>query len=229
MKKSLLIFTVICFVVLLFAQNEAKVVIYEDGFQGAVTSSGDIFDQEKFTAAHETLPLGTKVEILNILNGKKVQVVINDKLNNAPDLFWISKAAARELDIVSVSPANILYTIIGDLPEAEPTELYTTLFSSLGENIEHAEGDPQIPSSTDEDPIAYGVQVYAAEKRMDAVTLSRRIQEEMDYLSYFERVKVDNVFLYRVIVGDFLTIEEALDCYWKLRADIPDIFLIEIY
>ncbi len=229
MKKTMLIFLVICFFVFLFAQKEAKVVIYEDGFQGVLTSSGDVFDQKKFTAAHETLPLGTEVGILNILNGKKVQVIINDKLNNAPDLFWISKAAAQELDITSVSPTNILYTIIGDLPEAEPTELYKTLFASLGENLESPEGDPQIPRSTDENATAYGVQIYAGEKRMDAVTLSRRIQEEMDYLSYFERVKVNGEFLYRVIIGDFTTIEEALDCYWKVRADIPDIFLIEIY
>ena len=213
---------------LLFAQIESKAVIYEDGLKGSITASGDIFSQENLTAAHQSLPLGTQVEIMNILNGKKVIVTVNDRIN-MPDLFWISSAAANAIDMKTVLPVEVLYTVIGEPATAGPSDIYIKLFSSLGVNLELAEGDPQIPYSTGEEVIGYGVQIYACNKRMDAVTLSRRIQQELEYISYFERYKSNDEARYRVIIGDFDTKEEALDCYRKLRYDLPQIFLVEIY
>lgn len=228
MKKSIIILF-LCAFTFIYAQIESSVVIYEDGFNGALTASGEIFSQDKLSAAHETLPLGTQVEILNFRSGKKVQVVINDRIQNTANMFWISRAAADELEIDTVYPVEVLYTIIGDLPEIGPTAIYKKLFASLGENLEFAVGDPRTPRSEGGEISAYAVQVYSSAKRMDAVTLSRRIQEELEYLSYFEKIKLDEGIRYRVIIGDFPSIDEALDCYWKLQHDIPEIFLVEIY
>lgn len=227
--KRLMIFVMLISCAFLFAQTEAKVIVYEEGFNGAQTTSGDIYSPDEMTAAHESLPFGTKVEIMNIINGNKVIVTVNDRIKNAPDLFWISAAAAEKLEIDAEAPVEVLYTIIGDLPEMGTTEVYDKLFAGLGENLEHPEGDPRIPRSSGEEISGYGVQVYACVKRMDAVTLSRRIQEELEYISYFEKYKSDNGSSFRVVIGDFETLEEARDCYWKLRYDLPDIFLVEIY
>lgn len=228
MKRSILILLLTA-VTFMYAQIEASVIIYDDGFEGAVTASGEIFSQEKFTSAHETLPLGTQVEILNFRNGKKVEVIVNDRIQNTANMFWISRAAANKLELETVYPIEVLYTIIGDLPETGPTEIYKKLFASLGDNLEFAVGDPRIPRSEGGEITAYGVQVYSSGKRMDAVTLSRRIQEELEYLSYFEKIKLDEGIRYRVVIGDFPNIDEALDCYWKLQHNIPEIFLVEIY
>ena len=219
MKRSIIILF-LCAFSFMYAQIESSVVIYDDGFNGSMTSSGDIFSQDKLTAAHETLPLGTQVEILNYRNDKRVQVVINDRIKNVANIFWISRAAADELEIETIYPVEVLYTIIGDIPQAGPTDMYKILFTSLGENLEFAVGDPRTPRSDGDHVTAYAVQVYSSEKRMDAVTLSRRIQEELEYLSYFEKVKLDEGIRYRVLIGD---------CYWKLQHDIPEIFLVEIY
>lgn len=228
MKRPIIIL-LLCAFTFIYAQIESSVVIYEDGFKGALTANGDIFSQDKLTAAHETLPLGTQVEILNFRTGKKVQVIINDRIQNTANMFWISRAAADKLEINTVYPVEVLYTIIGDLPEIEQTDVYKKLFASLAENLEFAVGDPRIPRSEGDEISAYGVQIYSSAKRMDAVTLSRRIQEELEYLSYFEKIKLNEGIRYRVIIGDFPTIDEALDCYWKLQHDIPEIFLVEIY
>ncbi|MGZ5030623.1 MAG: septal ring lytic transglycosylase RlpA family protein [Methylobacter sp.] len=71
---------------------------YGPGFQGKETSSGETFDQKKMTAAHPSLPIGTKVEVTNLENDKKVEVKINDRGpyvdNRAIDL---SSAAADKL------------------------------------------------------------------------------------------------------------------------------------
>ncbi|WP_394753270.1 septal ring lytic transglycosylase RlpA family protein [Crenothrix sp.] len=73
---------------------------YGTKFQGKETASGETFNQKALTAAHPTLPMGTKAEVTNLENGKKVDVEINDRGpytgGRAIDL---SKAAANKLDM----------------------------------------------------------------------------------------------------------------------------------
>jgi rare lipoprotein A len=52
---------------------------YGPGFHGKKTASGEIFDQGKLTAAHKTIPLGTKAKVTNLQNGNTVEVEINDR------------------------------------------------------------------------------------------------------------------------------------------------------
>ncbi len=52
---------------------------YGPGFHGKATASGVIYDQNDFTAAHQTLPLGTRVMVTNLDNRKSVEVTINDR------------------------------------------------------------------------------------------------------------------------------------------------------
>jgi rare lipoprotein A len=59
--------------------EQGKASFYADSFQGRPTASGEIFKQNKKTAAHKTLPFGTKVKVTNLKNGKTVKVVINDR------------------------------------------------------------------------------------------------------------------------------------------------------
>ena len=52
---------------------------YGGRLHGGPTASGERFDQYAMTAAHKTLPLGTKVKVTNLDNGKSVVVRINDR------------------------------------------------------------------------------------------------------------------------------------------------------
>lgn len=73
---------------------------YGPGFQGQETANGETFDQKDMTAAHPSLPMGTKAQVTNLENGKKVEVRINDRgpftENRVIDL---SGAAANKLDM----------------------------------------------------------------------------------------------------------------------------------
>lgn len=73
---------------------------YGPGFQGQETANGETFDQKEMTAAHPSLPMGTKAKVTNLENGKKVEVRINDRgpfiENRVIDL---SDAAANKLDM----------------------------------------------------------------------------------------------------------------------------------
>ncbi len=52
---------------------------YHDKFNGRKTSSGERFDNTKYTAAHKSLPFGTQVRVTNLTNGKYVDVIVNDR------------------------------------------------------------------------------------------------------------------------------------------------------
>lgn len=56
-----------------------KASFYANMFQGRKTANGQIFDQGKLTAAHLTLPFGTRVKVTNVSNNKSVVVTVNDR------------------------------------------------------------------------------------------------------------------------------------------------------
>ena len=51
---------------------------YGKPFHGKLTASGEVYNMNALTAAHNSLPFGTRVEVTNLLNKKKVTVRIND-------------------------------------------------------------------------------------------------------------------------------------------------------
>lgn len=74
---------------------------YGPKFHGKLTASGEVFNQEKFTAAHPTLPWGSRVKVTNLDNGKSVDVRINDRGPfKGGRIIDVSRAAARALGMV---------------------------------------------------------------------------------------------------------------------------------
>lgn len=59
--------------------EETKASYYHDKFNGKKTASGAVFSNKKYTAAHKTLPFGTKVRVTNLSNDEEIIVEINDR------------------------------------------------------------------------------------------------------------------------------------------------------
>jgi rare lipoprotein A len=72
--------------------------VYADALNGHITASGQVYDPEKLTAAHKTLPFGTTVRVTNTKNNKSVVLRINDR---GP------RQAARVLDISPTAAARL--------------------------------------------------------------------------------------------------------------------------
>lgn len=92
----------------MFLVAEGKASYYSNRFHGRKTASGEHFDRRDFTAAHRSLPFGTKVCVTNLENGKRVVVKINDRgphLRNR--IIDISQAAARELGMMNSGISNV--------------------------------------------------------------------------------------------------------------------------
>ena len=72
---------------------------YHDKFEGRQTANGEIFDNDKFTAASNTLKLGSFVKVTNLSNGEVVYVKINDRMAKTNDrLIDLASIAARKLN-----------------------------------------------------------------------------------------------------------------------------------
>jgi rare lipoprotein A len=74
---------------------------YADKYDGRPTASGEIFRQNALTAAHRTLPFGTRVRVTNLSNQKSITVRINDRGPFVKGrIIDLSKRGAQELDFV---------------------------------------------------------------------------------------------------------------------------------
>lgn len=90
-----------------------RVSWYGGKFHGRLTSSGERYNMNDFTAAHKTLPFGTKVKIINPKNGKEVIVRITDRGPFVPKReFDLSKAAFAELTSLTTGVINVNYEIL---------------------------------------------------------------------------------------------------------------------
>jgi rare lipoprotein A len=70
---------------------------YGDESRG-VTASGEMFDEQDLTAAHRTLPLGSKIVVTNLRNYRSLVLRVNDRGPNvAGRLLDVSRAAAERL------------------------------------------------------------------------------------------------------------------------------------
>jgi rare lipoprotein A len=83
---------------------------YGKWHSGRRTTSGEIYDMNELTAAHPTFPMGTRLTVTNLKNGRSVTVRVNDRGPAVEGrILDLSYAAARELDALAdgVVPVRI--------------------------------------------------------------------------------------------------------------------------
>jgi rare lipoprotein A len=94
---------------------------YAKRFNGKRTTSGEIYNSKKLTAAHPALPLGTRVKVVNLANNKSVIVKVNDRCREHEEAFIdLSRQAARELGMIRYGKADVRIIIVQNdnpLPE----------------------------------------------------------------------------------------------------------------
>lgn len=105
MKRLFTLISLFFIVLVLYAQDEdfsqvGIASVYSDQYEGRRTANGEVFTHEKFTAAHLSIPFGTKVKVTNMKTRKFVIVTINDRGPFVKDrILDLSRAAAFKIDI----------------------------------------------------------------------------------------------------------------------------------
>jgi rare lipoprotein A len=86
---------------------------YHDSLHGNKTASGQIYDKNRISAAHKTLPLGTRVRITDVKTGRSLDVRINDRGPFVKGrIIDLSRRAAQELKIIDRGVARVELEIL---------------------------------------------------------------------------------------------------------------------
>ncbi|SDL17607.1 rare lipoprotein A [Catalinimonas alkaloidigena] len=112
-------------------QQEGTASYYANMLQGNAMSNGEPYRKDSLTAAHMLLPLGTKVAVTNLENDSTVTVEITDRgPYHSQRILDLSKAAARQLDMIDDGTASIRLEVI------EPAAGYTVADSVAEDRVD---------------------------------------------------------------------------------------------
>lgn len=111
---------------------------YGAAFHGRPTANGEIFDKERVSAAHPTLPLPSIVRVTNLENGRSVDLRVNDRGPFVGDrLIDLSEAAARELGFRDQGLAKVRVQFVSLAPArgSPPTPAITVAAPARTERV----------------------------------------------------------------------------------------------
>lgn len=223
MQKLLFSFLLSLIFFVSYAQVQTgKASFYADKFEGTPTASGEKYRHNKLTAAHKTLPFGTRVKITNMSNSATVEVVINDRgpyVDNR--IIDLSKAAAEKLGFINQGLADIRLEVIdaGDGKTSDPIKTFDNVAVEDEEFYEF--------EITRLKPKGYGVQIGTYQELVNLMRLSDNLKN-----SYKKQVTVQvkvlkGVKYYGLILGQFTTRPKAEVFRTELIKKFPDAFIVE--
>ena len=91
--------------------------VYASDLEGRPTASGALYDSQKLTAAHRSLPLGSRIRITDAASGKSVSVTVNDRWSGGPgQIVNLSRRAADEVGLRGNGQRKVEVTVeaLGD-------------------------------------------------------------------------------------------------------------------
>lgn len=102
---------------------EGLAAVYSDKLDGRTTASGQAFRQSELTAAHPSLPFGTRVKVTNTQNNKSVEVRINDRgPTQAGRVIDLSSTAAARIGMKKTGTAPVKLEVVADAPARKPAK-----------------------------------------------------------------------------------------------------------
>lgn len=206
-----------------YAQVQSgKASYYADKFEGRQTASGEKYKHNKLTAAHKTLPFGTKVKVTNTANNQSVEVVINDRGPYVEGrVIDVSKSAAEKLGFVNQGLADVTLEVTdpgngkGGDPGRPIGQVSVQEKEFYNFEISHSK------------PSGFGVQIGTYQELVNLMRLSENLKN-----SYKKKVTVQvkiitGVKYYALILGQFSTREKAEDFKNEVKKKFPDSFIVE--
>jgi rare lipoprotein A len=93
--------------------QEGEASYYADSLNGNKTASGEPYDKNALSAAHPTLPFGTKVRVTYLKTGQSVEVIINDRGPHAKSrIIDLSGAAAKKIGLIDAGHGKVRLEIV---------------------------------------------------------------------------------------------------------------------
>ena len=197
---------------------------YADKFKGRPTASGEKYRHSKLTAAHLTLPFGTKVKVTNQDNQKSVVVRINDRGPFVEGrVIDLSKSAAELLEFINAGLAEVRLEIVKIVVDrggeaGKPAQSAATIV------------DPREYyrfEATRIDPSGYGIQIGSFVELANVMRVSESLKSKYRKQVTVQVANINQVKYYKIIVGSFPNRIKADPLKSKMTEDYPDCFIVE--
>ena len=210
---------------------------YGPGFHGKKTANGEIFNQNKISAAHRTLPLPSIVKITNLENGKILPFVrVNDRGPFARNrIIDLSKEAAKELGFVNKGVTKVRVEILEDesrkfandliqnkniAKSAKVQNIEKKNITSPVKEVKNEDKENKIKKVNDETNENFVLKDNKIAIQVGAFTDHRNAKSLIDKLSefkaYIKREFIENKYIYRVRIGPLKNISSANELQEKL-------------
>jgi len=183
---------------------------YGDQFHGHLTANGEKYDMYRLTAAHRDAPFGSLVKVTNLENHRTTQVRVNDRGPFVRGrIIDLSRAAAKELGMLSTGTTRVRLEFLGTIAPAEP------------------EAPPQAPSATETSPKEVMEKIYLQAGAFRGYQNAKVFVEE--FSSFHPELKpqiVEQDGFFRVWLGPYPTAAEATDIQTRLKGEGKETVLL---
>lgn len=222
MKTSFFCLLLFSFTTAFSQVQSGKASFYADKFEGTPTASGEKYRHTRLTAAHKSLPFGTRVRVTNVANNKSVEVVINDRgpwVENR--IIDLSRSAAEKLDFINQGLADVRIEVLdaGDGKQSDPVKPVDHVVVDEKEFYDFEISRLQ--------PRGFGVQIGTYQELVNLMRLSDNLKN-----SYKKKVTVqvkvlNGIKYYGLILGQFASRPKAEQFREQLKKKFPDAFIVE--
>jgi rare lipoprotein A len=181
------------------ASEEGIASWYGEPYHGRRAANGEVYDMNRFTAAHPALPFETWVNVRNLVNQQQTAVRITDRGPFVKGrIIDLSNAAAKQIDLVRLGVAKVKITVIDPPKDYLRNRQFT-------------------------------VQVSTARNRTNAEQLERQLRKTYNAVSIRYRsanAKGNTPESWRLLVGRFNDIKDARKLLLDVRPKFPNSFVI---
>ena len=201
---------------------------YGPPYHGRRAASGEVYDMEKLTAAHKTLPFNTWVRVENQSTGKQAEVRITDRGPFVRGrIIDLSRAGARDIGMLNSGVAKVKITVIRPPRRApEPVEPQPRPVLPPVEEKSPAEQPPSVFSDPPAAVQSFGVQIAVVSNWENAERLRQAMEKRFGSAKVVEREGERP--MWRVIVGAVDNERSAGVLLDQLRAEYRDAFVVRI-
>ncbi|QGY40661.1 septal ring lytic transglycosylase RlpA family protein [Pseudodesulfovibrio cashew] len=176
---------------------------YGSDFHGNKTADGRTYNMYGISAAHKTLPLGTRVRVTNLENDRSVELTINDRGPFVRGrILDLSYGAAKRLGTVERGVAKVRITALGAAPGAKRVQVVKSAIKY------------------------YHVRVGAFAVRDNAERTHRRLVAAGYTGAVINTVNRDGQILHIVQAGSFVSRDKAEAVQLRLKSQFPTCYIV---
>jgi rare lipoprotein A len=199
-----------------------KASFYADKFEGSPTASGEKYRASRLTAAHKTLPFGTKVRVTNLANNESVVVTINDRGPFVEGrIIDVSKSAAERLSFFNQGTAEVKLEIV-DATDGKQETQPVVVDHVVVEDKETYQFDIKRVN-----PTGYGLQLGTYQELVNVMKIVDNLRTAYKKKVAVQVKIVNGVKYYSIMIVGFSKRDKAEGLMVALKKKFPDSFVVD--